>query len=70
MAPVAAGAAAGLVAALGAVFLEKLLFGVSPRDPAVYATVVLAVVAVCRLANALPARRAAALEPMRALRAE
>ncbi|HTS66669.1 MAG TPA: FtsX-like permease family protein [Candidatus Acidoferrales bacterium] len=70
MAPVAAGAAAGLVAALaGAVFLEKMLFGVSPRDPAVYAAVVLAVVAVGRLANALPALRAAALEPMRALRA-
>ena len=48
--------------------LEKLLFGVSPRDPLVYSLVVLAVAAVGLLANAIPARRAASLDPMKALR--
>ena len=53
-----------------ATLLEKLLFGVSPRDPLVYLAVLLAVVAVGLLANAIQARRAAALDPMRALRTE
>jgi len=65
------GTAIGLAAALAAAgLLEKLLFGVSPRDPLVYAAVVLAVAAVGLLANAIPARRAASLDPMRALRTE
>jgi putative ABC transport system permease protein len=68
---VAAGAAIGLaVAFLAATLLDQLLFGVSPRDPLVYGAVVLAVVAVGLLANAIPARRAAALDPMKALRTE
>jgi putative ABC transport system permease protein len=71
MALVAAGTAIGLAVALAAAtLLEKLLFGVSPRDPFVYTVVVLAVVGVGLLANAIPARRAAALDPMRALRTE
>jgi len=71
MALVAVGTAIGLAAALAAAgLLEKLLFGVSPRDPLVYAAVVLAVAAVGLLANAIPARRAASLDPMRALRTE
>jgi putative ABC transport system permease protein len=71
MALVAAGTAIGLAVALAAAtLLEKLLFGVSPRDPFVYTVVVLAVIAVGLLANAIPARRAAALDPMRALRTE
>ena len=71
MALVAAGAVLGVAAALAAAtLLEKLLFGVSPRDPLVYAAVVLGVAAVGFLANAIPARRAAALDPMRALRAQ
>jgi predicted lysophospholipase L1 biosynthesis ABC-type transport system permease subunit len=66
---VAAGTALGLAVTLAAAtLLEKLLFGVSPHDPLVYTAVVLAVAAVGLLANALPARRAAALDPMRALR--
>jgi predicted permease len=66
---VAAGTALGLAVTLAAAtLLEKLLFGVSPRDPLVYTVVVLAVAAVGLLANALPARRAAALDPIRALR--
>ena len=56
------------VAFAAAGLLEKLLFGVSPRDPLVYSLVVLAVAAVGLLANAIPARRAASLDPMKALR--
>jgi len=68
---VAAGAAIGVAVALAAgSLLEKLLFGVSPRDPLVYGAVVLAVAAVGLLANAIPARRAAALDPVKALRTE
>jgi putative ABC transport system permease protein len=71
MALVAVGTVIGLAVALAAAgLLEKLLFGVSPRDPLVYAAVVLAVAAVSLLANAIPARRAASLDPMRALRTE
>jgi ABC-type antimicrobial peptide transport system permease subunit len=58
------------VALAAATLLESLLFGVSPRDPWVYTAVVLAVAGVGLLANAIPARRAAALDPMRALRTE
>jgi putative ABC transport system permease protein len=50
--------------------LEKLLFGISPHDPLVYSAVLLAVAAVGVPANAIPARRASSLDPMRALRAE
>jgi putative ABC transport system permease protein len=68
---VAIGVAGGLAATLLAVrVLETLLFGVSPRDPLTYAGVILGVSAVCLLANFVPARRAAAVDPMRALRTE
>ena len=71
MALVAAGTAIGLAVTLAAAgALEKLLFGVSPHDPVVYGGVVAAVAAVALLANAIPARRAARLDPMRALRTE
>ena len=64
-----AGAVVGLLASLAlARVLGSLLFGVSARDPMIFAAVpvVLAVVAV--LATLVPARRAAAVEPGRALR--
>ena len=65
------GTAVGLAVALAAAgLLENLLFGVSPRDPLVYGAVVLVVAAVGLLANAVPARRAASLDPVRALRSE
>ena len=68
---VTAGAAAGLAVTLGtAALLEKLLFGVSPRDPAVYGAVLLLVAGVGALANTIPARRAAGVDPVRALRGE
>ncbi|HEV3197694.1 MAG TPA: ABC transporter permease [Bryobacteraceae bacterium] len=68
---VGAGAVAGLVAALaGASLLGKLLFGVSPYDPTIYAAVSLGVGCVGLLANLFPARRAATIDPIRALRSE
>jgi len=51
-------------------FLETLLFGVKPRDPGIYVAVICGVIFVGLLANLIPARRAAALDPMRTLRAE
>ena len=65
------GAAIGLSAATSATRLMKsLLFGIGPLDPVTYAVVpfVLAVAAV--LASYLPARRASAVDPVEALRAE
>ena len=71
MALVAAGAALGLGIALAAAgLLADLLFGVSPRDPLIYGSVVMLVALVGFAANAIPARRAARMDPMRALRME
>jgi len=67
----AAGAGVGLIATLAAArWLEALLFGVSSRDPLIYAAVILGLAGVSLVANFIPARRAAAVDPMRALRAE
>lgn len=61
----------GLGATLwGARLLETLLFGVSTRDPLTYALVAAGLVCVALLANLMPARRAASVDPMRALRSE
>jgi predicted permease len=71
MAVVAAGAAVGAATAFAASsLLGKLLFGVSPHDPAIYAAVILGVAAVGLLANLIPARRASTIDPIRALRSE
>jgi putative ABC transport system permease protein len=68
---VSAGVALGLAGALAAVrLLQTLLFGVSSRDPIIYAAVMLGVVIVGLLANFVPARRAASVDPLRALRFE
>ena len=67
----ATGCAAGGVAALTLTGLtRKMLFGVTPRDPAVFgmAAVVLALAAL--MAGWLPARRASRVDPMVALRHE
>ena len=67
----AAGAGVGLIATLAAArWLEALLFGVSSREPVIYAAVILGLAGVSLAANFIPARRAAAVDPMRALRAE
>jgi len=69
--PVLLGAVAGLGAALAlARMVSSLLFQVSPYNPAIVAGAVCVLVAVGTVACLLPARRAAAVEPMRALRAE
>jgi ABC-type antimicrobial peptide transport system permease subunit len=65
------GLALGVPAAIGAGWLMKnQLFGVKPWDPImlVFATLLLALAAV--LASVIPARRAAGVEPMVALRNE
>ncbi len=51
-------------------FLKSILFGIQARDPVTYAVVFAAIVAVSLLANAAPARRAATVDPVKALRTE
>ena len=68
-------ALAGAVLGLGSAAvltrrLEALLFETSPLDPAVFLTVSLLLIGICLLASWLPARRAAGIQPMTALRAE
>ena len=50
--------------------LAGLLYGVSPYDPMTFAAVAALVVAAALAASIIPARRAARLDPMIALRAE
>ena len=50
--------------------LSRLLYGVSPSDPATLASVVVIVLVVATLAALIPATRAALLEPIRTLREE
>ena len=66
-----AGLTLGVMAALGVTrFLTFLLYGISPLDPLTFALVPLLLLAVSLAAAALPARRAAAVEPVEALREE
>ena len=62
---VAAGAPAGIWLSR---FVERQLFGVTPGDPATIAAAALFLIAVATLAGYLPARRAARIDPMMALR--
>jgi putative ABC transport system permease protein len=66
---VGVGCAAGLALALAfSRLLEGMLYGVPTTDPLTLATVVVFVVAAAGLAAALPASRAARIDPLRALR--
>jgi predicted permease len=65
------GIAVGLVSAVAlSRFLSKLLFGVKPTDPVIYTVVSLSLLAVALAACFIPARRAAATDPVDALRYE
>ena len=65
------GLVAGLVLALGAgQLLRSQLIGVGPRDPLTYAGIGLLLALVALGASWLPARRAARVDPMVALRYE
>jgi putative ABC transport system permease protein len=63
-----AGGVAGALAASRA--LTTLLFGVAPTDPATFAGVAAVLTIVALLATYVPARRAAAVNPMKALGAD
>jgi predicted permease len=64
-----AGAAIGLLCAAGLTrLLGSLLYGVGGRDPVTFAAVGVLALATTTLACYLPARRAAAADPMRSLR--
>jgi ABC-type antimicrobial peptide transport system permease subunit len=66
-----AGITVGLVTAFaGSRLIESLLYGVSPRDPAVFVATTLVLLGIALLACWLPARRAARLSPLEALRTE
>jgi len=67
----ASGIVVGLAGALGVTrFLRSMLYGVSPFDPVSFVAVTAALSAIAFLASYLPARRAARVDPVEALRAE
>jgi putative ABC transport system permease protein len=67
--------AAGLIVVVGAALalgsvMQKMLFGVSPRDPATLAAIVAVLAVVGMIASFVPARRATRVDPIVALRSE
>jgi putative ABC transport system permease protein len=67
----AVGVGFGVTLALGLTHLmSNLLYGVSPLDPVTFVAVSAGLLGVALLASYLPARRAAGVEPMEALRVE
>jgi predicted permease len=68
---VAAGLAVGLVASLLLTrFLRSMIAGVGPDDLLTFSTAAILLCVVALAASLIPARRAAAIEPMQALRSE
>jgi ABC-type antimicrobial peptide transport system permease subunit len=71
MMPVLAGLAAGALAAVGiGTYVSSLLFEVSPHDPVAFAFSAAVLVGVSALACWIPARRAAGVNPLDAIRYE
>jgi putative ABC transport system permease protein len=69
--PILLGLLFGVAAAVAASnLLKSLLFGIAPHDPVTFAAVPLFFAAVALAAGIVPARRAARLNPMEALRTE
>ena len=67
----AVGLGAGLVAAAALTWtMRSLLFGVTTADPLTFAGITLLLLVVALLATWVPARRAARVDPMRAIRCE
>jgi putative ABC transport system permease protein len=67
----AAGLALGLIGSLAAArLLSTMLFGVTATDPTTYAAVIVLVGVIALAASYLPARRAAHIDPLAALRQE
>lgn len=67
----AAGCGIGVIAAVLATrLLRSMLFEVDPLDPAVIAVATLSILLVALVASVVPARRAASIEPVEALRTE
>jgi ABC-type antimicrobial peptide transport system permease subunit len=65
------GLVAGLAAAAALMrLMSSLLFEVSPVDPMTYGAVSLSLIVAAVLASYIPARRATAVDPVEALRAE
>ena len=65
----APGLAAGLLLALGSAWIARsILFEISPADPTTYGVVIVMVLAVSVAACYIPARRAARVDPIRAIR--
>ncbi len=66
-------ALAGIVLGMAASFvvarlIASLLFGTAPSDPVTFAAMAFLLCGVASLAGFIPARRAASIDPMRALR--
>ena len=65
------GVTCGLVAALALTrLMSSLLFGIKPTDPATFAVASLGILSAAAVSSYLPARRAAAVNPVEALRSE
>lgn len=60
----------GILGAGAGILLRSLIFGVSPLDPVTFGVMIVTFGVVAVLASVLPARRAASVDPVEALRAQ
>jgi putative ABC transport system permease protein len=66
-----AGAVVGLISALALTrVMSSLLFGIRPLDPLTYVAVSLLLITAAVTASYIPARKASAVDPVKALRAQ